>query len=85
MKSNGGMGSFYRSRHEFVLVLRAGTVAHINNVQLGKFGRNRCNVWNYQGANGFSSRGRKRDLEWHPTVKPIRMVADAILDDSSTK
>ena len=85
VKPNGGMGSFYRSRHEFVLVLRAGAPPHINNVQLGKFGRNRSNVWNYHGANGFTPRGRKRDLEWHPTVKPIAMVADAILDASRPK
>ena len=82
VKPNGGMGSFYRSRHEFVFVLRAGTDPHLNNVQLGRFGRNRTNVWNYPGANGFPRGGRKRNLELHPTVKPIAMVADAILDST---
>jgi hypothetical protein len=79
-KPNGGMGSFYRSRHEFVFVLRTPGSPHINNVQLGRFGRNRSNVWDYAGANGFPRRGRQRALELHPTPKPVRMVADAILD-----
>ena len=80
-KNNGGMGSLYRSQHELVFVFKNGTGAHINNVQLGKAGRWRSNVWNYAGANSFGA-GRAEMLEMHPTVKPIAMVADAILDVS---
>jgi DNA modification methylase len=83
VKTNGGMGSLYRSRHELVFVFRNGGEAHRNNVQLGRFGRNRTNVWNYPGANSFKRNGRKNDLDLHPTVKPIAMVADAILDSTN--
>lgn len=83
VKTNGGMGSLYRSRHELVFVFRNGGEAHRNNVQLGRFGRNRTNVWNYPGANIFKRNGRKSDLDLHPTVKPIAMVADAILDSTT--
>jgi len=79
-KSNGGMGSLYRSQHELVFVLRNGTESHQNNIQLGKFGRNRTNVWFYAGANIFARRGSQRPTDLHPTVKPVLMVADAILD-----
>tara|TARA_R110000822_G_scaffold111185_3_gene241814 strand:- start:34 stop:588 length:555 start_codon:yes stop_codon:yes gene_type:complete len=82
VKNNGGMGSFYRSRHEFVAVYKVGTAPHINNVQLGRFGRNRTNVWSYPGANTFR-KGRDKDLADHPTVKPVAMVADALLDASA--
>lgn len=80
VKSNGGMGSLYRSRYELVFVFRNGKEQHRNNVQLGRFGRNRTNVWNYAGANGLPRKGRKRALELHPTVKPIALVSDALLD-----
>ena len=80
VKTNGGMGSLYRSRHELVFVYGRTGVAHTNNVQLGKFGRNRTNVWNYPGMSAFTRRGRTRGLDMHPTVKPIAMVSDAILD-----
>ena len=80
VKSNGGMGSLYRSRHELVFVFRNGKEQHRNNVQLGRFGRNRTNVWNYAGANSFPRKGRKRAIELHPTVKPIALVSDALLD-----
>jgi DNA modification methylase len=83
VKTNGGMGSLYRSRHEFVFVFRNGREAHLNNVQLGRFGRNRTNVWNYAGANSLKRNGRKSDLDFHPTVKPIAMVTDAILDSTN--
>jgi DNA modification methylase len=83
VKSNGGIGSLYRSRHELVFVFRNGAEAHRNNVRLGRFGRNRTNVWNYPGANSFKRNGRKSDLDLHPTVKPIAMVADAILDSTN--
>jgi len=79
------MGSFYRSRHELVLVFRNGPAQHVNNVQLGKFGRNRTNVWNYPGANSFSRKGREETFAIHPTVKPIALVADAILDSTRPK
>lgn len=78
VKTNGGMGSLYRSRHELVVVFRNGNEPHLNNVQLGRFGRNRSNVWNYAGANTFGRKG----AELHPTIKPIALVADAILDST---
>ena len=80
-KGSGGMGSFYRSEHEFVLIWRAKGGSHVNNVQLGRFGRNRTNVWRYAGANSFGPE-REEMLSLHPTVKPIAMIADAILDAS---
>lgn len=83
VKSNGGMGSLYRSRHELVLVSRPRGTQHQNNVQLGAYGRNRTNVWHYPGMNSFVGRARAHGAEIHPTVKPIRMVADAILDVTS--
>jgi DNA modification methylase len=79
-KTNGGMGSLYRSRHELVFVFKSGKDPHTNNVQLGRFGRNRSNLWNAPGANSFARSGPKKQLESHPTVKPIALVADAILD-----
>lgn len=79
VKTNAGMGSFYRSQHEMVGVFQAGTGKPINNVQLGKFGRNRSNVWTYPGANAFGS-SRLDDLSVHPTVKPVRMISDILLD-----
>jgi DNA modification methylase len=82
VKGNGGMGSLYRSKHEFVFVFRIGSTAHVNNVQLGRFGRNRTNVWNYPGANGFRRKGQANSLAMHPTVKPVAMVSDAILDST---
>jgi DNA modification methylase len=82
VKSNGGMGSLYRSRHELVFVFRNGKGAHLNNVQLGRFGRNRTNVWNYAGANSFPRKGQASALDLHPTVKPIALVSDAILDST---
>lgn len=81
-KNNGGMGSLYRSAHELVFVFRGQGARHQNNVQLGRFGRNRTNVWYYPGANSFARRGDERGLDMHPTVKPVAMVADAILDVS---
>lgn len=80
-KTNGGMGSLYRSAHELVFVWKAGTAQHVNNVELGKNGRYRTNVWSYPGVNSFSAT-RDDDLASHPTVKPVAMVMDAILDCS---
>jgi len=80
-KDNGGMGSFYRSKHELVFVFKCGTAGHINNFGLGESGRYRTNVWDYAGANTFRQ-GRDADLAAHPTVKPAAMVMDAIKDCS---
>jgi DNA modification methylase len=81
VKDNAGMGSLYRSQHELVFVFKERGGAHRNNVQLGQFGRNRSNVWNYPGANSFARSGAEGNLlALHPTVKPVAMVADAILD-----
>jgi 16S rRNA G966 N2-methylase RsmD len=80
-KTNGGMGSLYRSQHELVFVFKSGEGAHINNVELGKHGRYRTNLWTYAGVNSFG-RNRDEDLAMHPTVKPVALVADAILDCS---
>ena len=80
-KTNGGMGSLYRSKHELVFVFKAGQGPHFNNVELGRHGRNRTNVWDYRGVNSFGG-DRDEALEMHPTVKPVAMVADAILDCS---
>jgi DNA modification methylase len=78
-KSNAGQGSFYRSQHELIGVFRAGDEPHRNNIELGRFGRNRSNVWTYAGVNTFGQ-GRMEALAAHPTVKPIALVADALLD-----
>jgi DNA modification methylase len=84
VKDNAGMGSLYRSQHELVFVFKHGRKAHRNNVQLGQFGRNRSNVWNYPGANSFARCGEEGNLlALHPTVKPVTMVADTILDGSA--
>ena len=83
VKHNGGMGSLYRSQHEFVFVFKAAGGSHVNNVQLGKFGRTRTNVWSYRGINNFGGgSGEGNLLAMHPTVKPVALVADAILDCS---
>ncbi|HUS98512.1 MAG TPA: DNA methyltransferase [Hyphomicrobiaceae bacterium] len=80
-KTNGGMGSLYRSQHELVVVFKNGTAVHINNVQLGKYERNRTNVWRYEGVNTINP-DRRGELALHPTVKPVALVADAIRDCS---
>ena len=83
-KTNAGMGSFYRSQHELVFVFRKGRGPHRNNVQLGRFGRSRTNVWTYPGANTFGRNGEEGDLlALHPTVKPVALVADVLLDASA--
>ena len=81
VKDNGGMGTFYRSRHEFILVFKHGTAPHCNTFELGQHGRYRTNVWQYRGVN---SRGADRmaDLALHPTVKPVHLIADALRDVS---
>lgn len=83
-KTNAGMGTFYRSQHEFVFAWKVGKARHINNFGLGEKGRYRTNLWTYAGANTFR-KGRGEDLAAHPTVKPVQMVQDTILDCSKPK
>jgi DNA modification methylase len=80
-KTNAGMGSLYRSQHELVFVFKNGSAPHINNVELGRFGRSRSNVWHFAGQNTFGN-DRDTELAMHPTVKPVTLVAEAILDCS---
>src|SRR5215203_5245263 len=80
-KINGGMGSFYRSKHELVFVFKVGTAPHTNTFGLGDTGRYRTNVWDYAGINTFRAE-RDEELSMHPTVKPVALVADAIRDCS---
>jgi DNA modification methylase len=93
-KDNGGMGSFYRSKHELIFVFKNGTATHTNNFELGQHGRYRTNVWDYAGMGSFANQEQIRTedgrqvaggnelLKMHPTVKPVKLVADAILDCS---
>ena len=78
-KTNGGMGSFYRSKHELVFVFKVGAAPHTNTFGLGDTGRYRTNVWDYAGVNSLRS-GRAEELAMHPTVKPVALLADAIMD-----
>jgi DNA modification methylase len=83
-KGNAGMGSFYRSQHELIFVFQNGRQSYRNNIQLGRFGRSRTNVWQYAGTNSFSRVTEEGDLlALHPTVKPVALVADAIMDCTS--
>ena len=79
VKSNAGQGSFYRSQHELIGVFRVGDAPHLNNIELGRHGRSRSNVWHYAGVNSFRA-GRMDELRAHPTVKPVALVADAMKD-----
>ena len=82
-KDNGGMGTFYRSRHELVFVFKNGTAPHKNNFELGQYGRYRTNVWEYSGVNSFARNSEEGDLlKLHPTCKPVALVADALKDCS---
>ena len=80
-KDNGGMGTFYRSRHELIFAFKHGTAPHLNTFELGQHGRYRTNVWQYRGVNTLRP-GRMADLTLHPTVKPVQLIADAIRDVS---
>ena len=80
-KTNGGMGTFYRSKHELVFVYKNGTAPHINTFELGQYGRSRTNVWDYAGVNSLRAE-RLEELQMHPTVKPVALMADAIKDCS---
>jgi len=83
-KNAAGLGSLYRSQHELVFVFKNGTGKHRNNIELGRHGRHRSNIWRYPGVNTFGRKGEEGDLfAVHPTVKPVAMVADAILDCSA--
>lgn len=82
VKSAAGMGSLYRSQHELICVFKSGVGRHTNNVELGKNGRNRTNVWQYDSASTEARKGNNV-LELHPTVKPVQMVMDALLDCSN--
>jgi len=84
VKTNGGQGSFYRSQHELIGIFKVGQGKHLNNVELGRHGRSRTNVWSYPGANSFRV-GRLDELRMHPTVKPVAMVVDAIKDCTSRR
>jgi DNA methylase len=79
VKTNPGQGSFYRSAHELIAVFRVGKTSHQNNVELGRHGRNRSNVWSYPGVSSFGA-GRDDALAMHPPVKPVALVADAMRD-----
>lgn len=81
VKDNGGMGTFYRSRHELIFAFKNGTAPHVNSFELGQHGRYRTNVWQYRGVNTLRA-GRMEELQLHPTVKPVQMIADAIKDCS---
>ena len=80
-KDNGGMGSFYRSRHELIFAFKNGAAPHTNSFELGQHGRYRTNVWEYRGVNTLKA-GRLDELMLHPTVKPVALIADAIKDVS---
>jgi len=82
-KGRGGMGSMYRSEHELFFVFKKGKKPHRNNIQLGRYGRNRTNVWQFPGANAFGRSGDEGNLlAVHPTVKPVALIADVLLDAS---
>jgi len=83
-KDNAGMGTFYRSQHELVYAFKKGEAPHINNFELGQYGRYRTNVWNYPGVNTFKGKGYEL-LALHPTVKPVSLIADAMRDCSHRK
>jgi DNA modification methylase len=81
-KSNAGMGSLFRSKHELIFVFKVGKAAHINNIALGRHGRYRTNVWDYASQSALNGTGKGK-LALHPTVKPVAMIADAIRDCSN--
>jgi DNA modification methylase len=79
VKSNAGQGAFYRSQHEFIGVFRVGKATHLNNIELGRHGRSRSNVWHYAAVNSFGA-GRMDELRSAPRCKPVALVADALKD-----
>jgi DNA modification methylase len=83
VKESGGQGSLYRSRHELVFVFKSGKEKHRNNIQLGQYGRYRTNIWEYPRVNSSARNGEEQLSGLHPTIKPVAMVGDAILDCTS--
>jgi len=84
VKNNAGMGSLYRSQHKFVFIFKHGRESHRNNIQLGQHGRHRSNVWHYPGVRSFAKAIEEDNLlALHPTVKPVALVADALMDCSA--
>jgi len=81
-KSNAGMGSLYRSQHELIFVFKKGEAPHVNNIELGRCGRNRSNIWDYPSQNALNGTAKSK-LSLHPTVKPVGLIADAIRDCSN--
>ena len=81
-KGQGGMGSMYRSQHEMIPIFKNGEAKHQNHIQLGKYGRYRTNVWNYPGVRATNPESLEL-LKLHPTVKPVSMLHDILLDTSS--
>jgi DNA modification methylase len=81
IKNNPGMGSLYRSQHELIFVFKSGTGRHINNIELGKYGRNRSNVWRHDSASTQARKGNNL-LALHPTAKPVDLIIDVLLDCS---
>ncbi len=81
-KLRAGMGGLYRNRHELIALFKKGCAQHVNNVQLGKYGRNRSNIWSYPGIMTVTEAGREM-LELHPTVKPVSLMVDLLLDASN--
>lgn len=81
-KTNAGMGSLYRSKHELISIFKVGKGPHINNIALGRYGRHRTNVWNYVSQNALNGTSKSK-LALHPTVKPVAMIADAMRDCSN--
>ncbi len=80
-KTNGGMGAFYRSKHELIFVFKQGSAQHTNSFGLGETGRYRTNVWDYAGISSIGA-NRSDELAMHPTVKPVALIGDAIMDCS---
>jgi DNA methylase len=84
VKDNGGMGTFYRSRHELIFAFKKGAAPHLNSFELGQHGRYRTNVWQYKGVNTLKA-GRMDELALHPTVKPVAVIADAGLEQATAQ
>ena len=78
-KGSGAFGSPWRSAHELIPVFANGPQLKLDNVELGRHGRNRTNVFEYPGANRPGSSAGKA-LALHSTPKSVEMIADMILD-----
>lgn len=84
VKRNAGMGTFYRSQHELILIAKNGDSPHLNTFELGQHGRHRSNIWMYAGNNSFHG-DREAELAMHPTTKPVEMLADILRDVTRRK